>query len=171
MELVKEAKNLQDELIQNRRWLHAHAETGFELSQTVEFVKDKLMKMGYKPLSCGKSVAVNIGQKGKALLLRADMDALKIEEKTALPFASKNGNMHACGHDMHTAILLGVAKLLKMHEKELQYRVKLLFQPAEEILEGAEDVIKAGILSKNTKICIFIIRNSTFLSQFVDIFG
>ena len=123
MELLKEVQSLQSEIIENRRFLHANPETGFALSKTTAFVMDKLKEMGYAPKACGKSVVVTIGKKGKALLLRADMDALPIKEQTGLPFASKNGNMHACGHDMHTAILLGVAKILKTTKSN--YRVKL----------------------------------------------
>ena len=85
-------------------------------------------------------------KKGKTLLLRADVDGLPIAEKTGLAYACKNGRMHACGHDMHAAMLLGAAKLLKAHEKDLPCRVKLLFQPAEELLEGAKDVIDGGVL-------------------------
>ena len=72
------------------------------------------------------------------------MDGLPITEKTGLPFACKAGAMHACGHDMHTTMLLGCAELLKNHESELPCKVRLLFQPAEEILEGAKDCIKNG---------------------------
>ena len=83
---------------------------------------------------------------GKAFLLRADIDALSIKEDSGLCFASENGNMHACGHDMHAAMLLGAAKILKIHETEINGRVKLMFQPAEELLEGAVDMIRAGAL-------------------------
>ena len=71
------------------------------------------------------------------------MDALPIEEKAEVDFASTNGNMHACGHDMHTAMMLGAARLLKDHEDEISGTVKLMFQPAEEIFEGSHDMIEA----------------------------
>ena len=71
---------------------------------------------------------------------------MPIAEETGLAYACKNGNMHACGHDLHAAMLLGAAKLLKAREKELKGKVKLLFQPAEELLEGAKDVIENGVL-------------------------
>ena len=74
------------------------------------------------------------------------MDALPMKEETGLPFCSINGKMHACGHDFHTSALLGAAKLLKVHESELKGQVKLMFQPAEEIMDGANDMIAAGIL-------------------------
>ena len=102
--------------------------------------------MGYAPRDCGRcGLIADIGR-GKTFLLRADMDALPIREETGLDYACPNGNMHACGHDLHTAMLLGTAKLLKAHETELPGRVRLLFQPAEEIFGGAKDMIEAGAL-------------------------
>ena len=79
-------------------------------------------------------------------MLRADMDALPIHEEADVEFASDNGCMHACGHDMHTSMLLGAARLLKEHEDEIEGTVKLMFQPAEEIFEGSHDMIEAGLL-------------------------
>lgn len=146
---LKEAQALQAELVSHRHYLHMHPETGFQLAQTKEFVKSELKAMGYTPVDCGKSgVTVTIGNpsEGKTFLLRGDMDALPIKEEAALDFASSNGNMHACGHDLHTTMLLGAAKLLKMHEAKIQGSVKLMFQPAEEIFEGANDMIQSGIL-------------------------
>ena len=84
---------------------------------------------------------------GKTFLIRGDMDTLPMgKEETGLPFSSINGKMHACGHDFHTSALLGAAKLLKAQESELKGQVKLMFQPAEEIMDGANDMIAAGIL-------------------------
>lgn len=142
---------MQKTLVEYRRYLHANAEVGFELPKTCAFVEKVLRKMGYMPKRCGTAglvVAVgNPKSKRGAFLLRADMDALPLREETNLPYACKYGNMHACGHDMHTAMLLGAAKLLKDREKELNGQIKLLFQPAEEILEGCADVLKSGVLS------------------------
>ncbi len=150
IELIKNAKALQTDLIRYRRFLHQHAEVGFSLSQTQAFVKEKLTEMGYAPEACGKAgVVAALGAKNaKSILLRADMDALPIEERTGLPFACKRGNMHACGHDLHTAILLGAAKLLREREAQLPCNVVFLFQPAEELLEGAEDCLRTGILEE-----------------------
>lgn len=148
-DLLHEALALQDEITAHRRYLHAHAETGFELNETRDYVQKKLTDMGYDVTECGKAGLTAIAgtrKDGKVILLRADMDALPIEEEVDLEYASKNGNMHACGHDLHTAMLLGAAKLLKEHENELNGRVKLMFQPAEELLSGARDMIEAGIL-------------------------
>ena len=148
-QLLEEAAQLKESMVFNRRYLHVHAETGFDLKDTYAFVKKALIDMGYEPLKCGKAglVALAGGKKsGKVFLIRADMDALPIQEAAEVDFASANGSMHACGHDMHTAMLLGAAKLLKTHEDELEGTVKLMFQPAEEIFEGSRDMIQAGLL-------------------------
>ena len=146
--LLADAKKLQHELIGHRRYLHEHAETGFDMAKTTAYIKETLQQFGYTPKKCGKAgLVATVGKKsGKTILLRADIDGLPITEKTGLAYACKNGNMHACGHDLHATALLGAAKLLKAREKELPGRVKLLFQPAEELLEGAKDVIESGLL-------------------------
>ena len=145
--LLEEAKSLQEELVRHRRWLHAHAETGFALTETKAYVKTALEEMGYPVQECGKAgLTATVGNPGgKVLLLRADMDALPIGEETGLPYAGHSA-MHACGHDLHTAMLLGAAKLLKNREDRLPCQVKLMFQPAEEIFEGSLDMIRHGIL-------------------------
>ena len=157
--LLDEAKTMQDEIIQHRRWLHAHAETGFSLHETKAYVKNELVKMGYAVQECGKAgLTTTAGTPGgKVILLRADMDALPITEETGLFYASVGGTMHACGHDLHTAMLLGAAKLLKEHESELDGQVKFMFQPAEEIFEGSLDMIQNGILDnpKPDAACMF----------------
>lgn len=134
----------------HRRWLHAHPETGFNLTETKDYVRRQLEELGYQPADCGKAgLIATIGNgKGKVFLLRADMDALPIREEADVEFASQNGNMHACGHDMHTTMLLGAAKLLKANEDEISGTVKLMFQPAEEIFEGSKDMIENGLLEK-----------------------
>ena len=147
-QILREAKALQEEIKSHRLWLHTHAETGFDLTETRPYVKSALMKMGYTVQECGKAgLVTTVGKPGgKVLLLRADMDALPIAEEADVDFACQNGRMHACGHDMHTAMLLGAAKILKAHESELDGMVKLMFQPAEEIFEGSKDMIASGVL-------------------------
>ncbi|MDO4543492.1 MAG: M20 family metallopeptidase [Clostridia bacterium] len=149
-----------------RRELHMHPEVGFELYKTCELVKRELKSMGI-PFTerFGKcSVVGYIGDnpKRKTLALRADMDALPIQEKTNLPYASTcEGKMHACAHDAHTANLLATAKILKARENELSCNIRLIFQPSEEgeisgakmmvdngVMDGADRVI--GIHSENT---------------------
>lgn len=147
-QILREAKALQEEIKSHRLWLHTHAETGFDLTETKPYVKSTLTEMGYTVQECGKAgLVTTVGKPGgKVLLLRADMDALPIAEEADVDFACKNGRMHACGHDMHTAMLLGAAKILKAHESELGGTVKLMFQPAEEIFEGSRDMIASGVL-------------------------
>ncbi|MGN0436288.1 MAG: M20 family metallopeptidase [Wujia sp.] len=148
-QIIKEASELKNTIVENRRYLHAHPGTGFDIEETFEYVKTELEKMGYKPEKCGKAgiVALAGGKKpGKVFLIRGDMDALPIREESGVEFASENGRMHACGHDMHTAMLLGAARILKQHEDEIEGTIKLMFQPAEEIFEGSHDMIQAGLL-------------------------
>ena len=152
--LLQEAEALREQILSQRRWLHQNAETGFDLRKTHSFVKKELEDMGYQPEDCGRAgiVALAGGKKpGKVFLLRADMDGLPIQEESGVEFACRSGNMHACGHDLHTAMLLGAAKLLKAHEEEICGTVKLMFQPAEEIFEGSHDMIEAGLL-ENPKV-------------------
>lgn len=146
-----------------RRALHERAETGFALKETKSYIKEQLQALGYTPKDCGKAgIVALIGKETKrCVMLRADIDALPMYENTGLPFACKKGNMHACGHDMHAAMLLGAAKLLKEKEQELKGCVKLLFQPAEEILEGAKDCIEAGVLTDPKPQAAFALHVST----------
>lgn len=148
-DFLETGKKLQNKLSEYYRQLHGMAETEFELPMTVSFVKKALEDMGCSYEDCGKcGITATIGDsgKGKVFLLRADMDALPIKEETDLEFSCKEGNMHACGHDMHTSMLLGAAHILKEHENELNGAVKLMFQPAEEILQGAHNMIENGVL-------------------------
>ena len=147
-ELLNEAHSLKERIIQYRRYLHQNPETGFQLDNTKKYVKQELIKMGYEPIECGKAGLYALAGKkeGKTFLIRGDMDALPLKEETDLSFKSENNNMHACGHDMHTSMLLGAAQLLKNHEDEIAGTVKFMFQPAEEIFEGSQDMIENGIL-------------------------
>ncbi|MGI5888180.1 MAG: M20 metallopeptidase family protein [Oscillospiraceae bacterium] len=149
---LSEAQEMSGKLVEVRRTVHGYAELGFELPRTKALVKEKLKELGIEPSDCGKAgVTATIGSGGKTVLLRGDMDALPMKEESGLPFASTTGSCHSCGHDMHTTMLLGAAALLKKHESELKGTVKLMFQPAEEVLAGAEDMISAGIM-ENPKV-------------------
>ena len=132
--ILKEAAALQPELQAIRRDLHRHPELGFELVYTKALVRQKLEEMGYQPQDCGKCGLVALAggkHPGKTILIRGDMDALPIKEEADVDYKSETpGKMHGCGHDMHAAMMLGAAKLLKAHEEELQGTVKLMFQPA-----------------------------------------
>ena len=143
----KEAEQLLEELIENRRHIHQAPELGMETSKTAAFVTEKLRSYDIEPVPCGRNgVSAVLGQGGRVILLRADMDALPMDEQSGLPFAAPSGACHSCGHDMHTAMLLAAAKLLKRHEAELKGRVKFMFQPGEELLAGAASMIEDGIL-------------------------
>lgn len=146
--VFSEAKALQDQLVSWRRDLHQIPETGLVLPRTVQYVKDQLTKLGltFQEYEGHSGLTVDIGSGGKKAALRADMDALPISEDTGLPYAAQNGCMHACGHDSHTAMLLGAAKLLKERESQLKGTVRLIFQPAEEGPGGAEPMVRDGVV-------------------------
>ena len=147
--IFESANQLKEELTEIRRTIHQCPEAGPVLPKTKAFVIRKLKEYGYEPKEICESgiVALIQGEKpGKTMLLRADMDALAIHEEAPVPFASTNNFMHACGHDMHTTMLLGAAKLLKQYQKEITGTVKLVFQPDEEGFTGAKSMLKAGVL-------------------------
>jgi len=143
-----------DYIINLRREIHEYPEIGFELPKTIALVKRELEKVGIEYTEkYGKSSVVGIINPHKSnftIGIRADMDALLIEEKTDLSFKSKiKGHMHACGHDAHTAMLLGTAKVLKEMEDNISCRVMLIFQPSEEgIKSGAEEMVKSGLMEE-----------------------
>lgn len=148
MSLFHEAQALGDEIIANRHHLHRIPELSLDLPRTAAYVEEKLQQMGYVPQrigDCGIVVTAGKGN-GKCFLIRADMDALPVAEDADIDFKSTNGNMHACGHDCHTAMLLGAARLLKNHEDEIEGTVKLMFQPGEETMEGAKMMVAGGVL-------------------------
>ena len=143
------AQELSDTLLKDRRWLHQHAEVGDHLPETVQYVMTCLREMGLEPkeICPGGIVALIHGKKpGKTYLLRADMDALPMHEQNELPFRSQTSNAHNCGHDLHTAMLLGAARLLCERVDELEGCVKLMFQPNEEQFKGSRAMIQAGVL-------------------------
>jgi amidohydrolase len=155
-----EALSLQEELLKHRRFIHEHAELDMELPVTSTYVRRELEALGYSPEDCGPSgIVATVGRPGgKVILLRADMDALPVGEESDLAFRSVTGRAHACGHDLHTAMLLGAARLLKQREAELGGMVKLMFQPGEETAHGAPAMIKAGLLEKPKVDAAFMIH-------------
>ena len=147
--ILDEALELHNQIVEDRRFIHTHPGTEFDIEDTKQYVKESLIQMGYEPIECGKAGLIALAgkkQNGKTFLIRADMDALPIQEEADIDFPSQNGKMHACGHDMHTSMLLGAARLLKKHEDEIEGTIKLMFQPAEEVFEGSHDMIEAGLL-------------------------
>lgn len=144
-------KELEPEYIKIRRYLHQHPELSFEEKNTTEFIKKELAAYGIEVFnngSCSGVIGVLKGAApGKTIALRADIDALPVEENTGLEFASVNkGCCHACGHDLHMTTLLAAARLLSKYREKLNGTVKFFFQPAEEKLGGSETIIKNGFL-------------------------
>ncbi|GCD11798.1 M20 metallopeptidase family protein [Clostridium tagluense] len=149
MNFLDRAKSIESELIEIRRDLHENPELGFNLFRTSQKVKDFLSVEGiefYEVAGTGICAIIR-GKGGKTIALRADMDALPLEDKKICSYASKTlGKMHACGHDAHTTILLGTAKILNSMKDEIRGNVKLFFEPAEETTGGAPLMIKEGVL-------------------------
>lgn len=147
MDYRKRAIELKEETVAHRRFFHTNAEVGLNMPKAQSYVMETLQEYGLEPEVCGHGVTATLGQGGKCILLRADMDALPMGEESGEAFACPTGTeAHTCGHDFHAAMLLTCAKMLKETESELKGTVKLMFQPAEETFEGAKDMITNGIL-------------------------
>ena len=147
--IVEQARSMQPELIALRRKLHQIPEFGLELPNTLEAILKEVSDLG--EITLGKSITSAVlhikGElPGPTVLLRADMDALAVIEDTGLEFASKNGFMHACGHDLHMAMGVGAAKILASRKSELKGEVIVLFQPGEEGHHGADVMIEEQAL-------------------------
>lgn len=146
------AANIFNDVVGYRQHIHANPELSFKEFETSLFVKDKLKKWGIEYTDCANTGVVGLIKgnqpSDKVIALRADMDALPIHEANDKPYASKNhGVMHACGHDVHTSSLLGTAYILNQLKDEFGGTIKLIFQPAEELLPGGASImIKEGVL-------------------------
>lgn len=154
MQFKDMAKTLQTELVQWRRWCHQHPGIGYEVHETADFIADKLTQWGVEvETKVGKSGVVGVirgAKPGPVIGVRADIDALPMQEENTHEYVSKYpGKMHACGHDGHVAMGLGVAKLLSQHKQELSGTVVMIFQPAEEGQGGAKAMIDDGVLKKH----------------------
>lgn len=152
MEKYMEQKVLEHKLTDFFEELHSHPELSYEEYETTERIKRELHAAGIEilqtPLKTGVVAIIRGAQPGKTYGLRCDIDALPIMEETELPYKSEiPGKMHACGHDFHTAAVIGTALLLQERKEKLHGNVKILFQPAEESSHGAETVLQTGILS------------------------
>lgn len=158
--IMAEALAAKDRVVNLRRRLHIVAEAGFDLDKTLGVVTDELKRLNIDFKRCGKAgITAKIGHgNGRCVLLRADMDALPLNEKSKIKYKAENGYMHACGHDMHTAMLLGAAEILKAGESKIHGTVKLMLQPAEEILEGALNMIKDGALDDPKPDCAIMLH-------------
>ncbi|GIV54551.1 MAG: amidohydrolase [Candidatus Kapaibacterium sp.] len=152
------AREHSEQIIAYRRHLHQHPELSFAEHRTHDFISSVLQRAGITPHTVAQTgVVATIGTGERSVAIRADIDALPITERTGLPFASEcDGVMHACGHDCHTAMLLGAALMLKQHEHMLPGRVLLIFQPGEEKSPGgASLVIADGVLDRYHPEAIF----------------
>ena len=151
MNIKESAKAREQDVVSWRRWLHAHPELGCCETATTAFIAERLKEMGVEvqtfPDITGCIGTIRGGQPGRTVMLRADIDALPIQEATGLPFSSEDpGVMHACGHDCHTAMLLGAAAILSEGRQALRGTVKLLFQMGEEIGRKSEEYVERGAL-------------------------
>ncbi len=147
--------DVEDPMVEIRHDLHAHPELAFDEHRTTQVARDRLVQLGFEIRPCptptgvvGRLVG---GRPGKRVMIRADMDGLPVsEERSDLSFVSQNeGIMHACGHDVHVAGLLGVADLLSRRRDDLHGEFTLLFQPAEEAISGARAMIEGGVLDSS----------------------
>lgn len=164
--LASSIEEILPEVRELRRSLHAHPELGYEETETakrvLEFLGD-LPEASIQSGIAGTGIRVTFGEgrPGPGVALRADMDALAMEEKTGKPWASKvPGKMHACGHDGHTAMLAGAARLLAAREAELEGPVSLIFQPAEEGGAGGRALCEAGVLERPEVAAVFGLHNN-----------
>lgn len=159
MSTLEKAKEIKPWMVELRRDFHMHPEPSYEEVRTSKIIVDKLNEMGIETTLTGKTGVIGLlqGKKsGKVIALRADIDALSVNEETGLPYSSQNpGYMHACGHDTHITELLGAAKILSDLKDELCGSVKFIFQPAEEVGTGAAYMIKHGAL-ENPKVDMII---------------
>jgi len=149
--IITKSKKLSPYIISNRRHLHMYPETAFRENNTSNYIEKQLQDIGFtttKAAKTGVIATLSTSKEGNTIALRADIDALNIEELNEVPYRSKNiGKMHACGHDAHTAMLLGAAKIIARHIDDLKGTVKLIFQPAEEGWGGAKHIVDEGHLN------------------------
>ncbi|MDK2924961.1 MAG: hypothetical protein PWQ41_735 [Bacillota bacterium] len=150
MQVKELAAKIQPELVELRRYFHQHPEPSWEEVNTANRIAEELAKLGISVERKAKTGVVGTlkgTRPGRTVALRADIDALSIKEETGLPFASQNeGYMHACGHDAHITCLLGAAKILSQLKDEIAGTVKFIFQPAEELAQGAKKLVEEGAM-------------------------
>lgn len=143
-----------DEMVDFRRELHSRPELSFQETATTALIRDHLQRLGLQeercPTSTGAVFSLEGGGPGGTVLLRADIDGLPVQENSGLVFASQNeGRMHACGHDIHTAALLGAARALATVAPDLPGNYVFVFQPAEETVSGAQAMVDGGLLERH----------------------
>jgi len=151
MTVLDDARAMRDDLVQLRRTLHQHPEIGLSLPWTQETVLEAIKDLPLEittgaDVSSVTAVLRGGAANGRAVLIRGDMDALPVQERTGLDYAAKGDAMHACGHDLHTTMMVGAARLLAAHRDRLHGDVVLMFQPGEEGYDGARHMVEAGVL-------------------------
>lgn len=156
MNLWNEIEKNRKQMYQDRRYLHRHPELSHKEERTTKFIRQRLDEYGIEIEECGLKTGVSAiirgAEKGKTIAIRQDIDALPVFEESGLEFVSVcEGVSHACGHDLHTAILLYCGKILQEHKEQLRGNVRLLFQPAEETGTGAWEMIQAGCMTNEPK--------------------
>src|SRR5437762_815338 len=152
-ELPAPSKSVMDEVVELRRHFHRHPEVSFSEQETSVKISERLRELGLEVQPCptptGAVAVLDTGRPGRTVMLRADIDALPLLEESGVEFESRHeGRMHGCGHDAHASILLGTARALAANLERLQGSFLFCFQPAEEIVEGAREMIARGLLER-----------------------
>jgi amidohydrolase len=162
------SKSVLDEVIELRRYFHQHPEVSFEEHATSRYLQERLHGLGLDlevcPTETGAVALLDTGRPGKTVMLRADIDALPIHEDSGVDFPSRfDGRMHACGHDAHMAIMIGVARTLIERIWDVSGKYLFVFQPAEEIVEGAKAMIARGLLDAHHPDSVIGLHIASFL--------
>jgi amidohydrolase len=164
------SKSVLDDVVDLRRHFHKHPEISFSEQETSLYLRERLRELGLDLKTCptdtGAVAMLDTGRPGKTVMLRADIDALPIHEESGVEFASRtDGRMHACGHDAHMAILLGVARTLIERIWDVNGKYLFVFQPAEEIVEGAKLMIARGLLNDQHPDYVIGLHIASFLQS------
>jgi len=162
------SKSVLDDVIDLRRYFHKHPEVSFSEHETTRYLTNRLQEMGLDIKTAGTqtgAVAIlDTGRPGKTVMLRADIDALPIHEQSGVEFHSSiDGRMHACGHDAHMAIMIGVARTLIDRIWDVGGKYLFVFQPAEEIVEGAKAMIARGLLDDHRPDAVIALHIVSFM--------
>src|SRR4029077_12491150 len=164
------SRSVIEEVIELRRHFHRHPEVSFSEHDTSTYLGDRLKELGLElkpcPTDTGVVAMLDTGRPGKTVMLRADIDALPIQEESGVDFASAmDGRMHACGHDAHMAMLVGVARTLVDRVWDVNGRYLFVFQPAEEIVSGAKAMIAGGLLDEHHPDAVLGLHITSFLES------
>lgn len=164
------SKSVLDDVVDLRRYFHKHPEVSFAEHETTRYLKERLRELGLdletSPTETGVVALLDTGRPGKTVMLRADIDALPIHEESGVDFHSRfDGRMHACGHDGHMAIMIGVVRTLIDRIWDVGGRYLFVFQPAEEIVEGAKAMIARGLLDEHKPDAVIGLHIMPFLES------